>query len=198
MYSVVSKNIINYGNRKQEHLEQDFENNDNDTHRPGHCLRRTILLWITTHHSKLIIMSNAILTSCQYQEYRRIDLIVIHCSATRATQRYTVDDCRRDHRARGFADIGYHYYITQDGVVHRGRQLYQVGAHATGYNRYSIGICYEGGLDIRGQPADTRTTEQKETLRRLIRRLKEDYPNAKVVGHRDLPGVKKACPCFEI
>ena len=86
-------------------------------------------------------MSNAILTSSQYQNYRRIDLIVIHCSATRATQRYTVDDCRRDHRARGFADIGYHYYITRDGVVHAGRPLYMVGAHATGYNAYSIGIC---------------------------------------------------------
>ena len=65
-------------------------------------------------------MSNAILTNSQYQNYRRIDLIVIHCSATRATQCYTVDDCRRDHRARGFADIGYHYYITRDGVVHAG------------------------------------------------------------------------------
>ena len=143
-------------------------------------------------------MSNAILTSCQYQNYRRIDLIVIHCSATRATQRYTVDDCRRDHLACGFADIGYHYYITQDGVVHRGRPLYTVGAHATGYNQHSIGICYEGGLDIRGQPADTRTLAQKETLQRLLKRLKEDYPEARVVGHRDLPGVKKACPCFEV
>ena len=90
-------------------------------------------------------MGNAILHSSQYQNYRRIDLIVIHCSATRATQRYTVDDCRRDHRARGFADIGYHYYITRDGIVHSGRPLYMEGAHATGYNRHSIGICYEGG-----------------------------------------------------
>ena len=65
-------------------------------------------------------MSNAIIYSSQYQNYRRIDLIVIHCSATRATQRYTVDDCRRDHRARGFANIGYHYYITRDGIVHSG------------------------------------------------------------------------------
>ena len=143
-------------------------------------------------------MSNAILTSSQYQNYRRIDMIVIHCSTTRATQRYTVDDCRRDHRARGFADIGYHYYITRDGVVHAGRPLYQVGAHATGYNSHSIGICYEGGLDIRGRPADTRTTEQKETIRKLLERLKEDYPETRVVGHRDLPGVKKDCPCFEV
>ena len=82
--------------------------------------------------------------------------------------------------------------------MHRGRPLYTVGAHATGYNRHSIGICYEGGLDIRGQPADTRTLAQKETLQRLLERLKEDYPEARVVGHRDLPGVKKACPCFEV
>ena len=143
-------------------------------------------------------MSNAILTSSQYQNYRRIDLIVIHCSATRATQCYTVDDCRRDHRGRGFADIGYHYYITRDGVVHAGRPLYQQGAHAVGHNAHSIGICYEGGLDARGRPADTRTPEQKETLQRLLQRLKEDYPEVNVVGHRDLPGVKKDCPCFEV
>ena len=189
MYSVVSKNIINYGNRKQEHLEQDFENNDNRADRHRYGFRHTSLLWM---------MSNAILTSCQYQNYRRIDLIVIHCSATRATQRYTVDDCRRDHRARGFADIGYHYYITHDGVVHAGRPLYQVGAHATGCNAHSIGICYEGGLDIRGRPFDTRTPEQKETLHKLLQRLKEDYPEARVVGHRDLPGVQKDCPCYQV
>ena len=143
-------------------------------------------------------MSNAILTSSQYQNYRRIDLVVIHCSATRCTRSYTVDDCRRDHRNQGFADIGYHYYITRDGVVHAGRPLYTEGAHAQGYNRYSIGICYEGGLDIRGRPADTRTPQQKDTLHRLLQRLKEDYPQARVVGHRDLPGVRKACPCFEV
>ena len=143
-------------------------------------------------------MSNAILHSCQYQEYRPINLIVIHCSATRITRSYTVDDCRRDHRNRGFADIGYRYYITRDGVVHAGRPLYTEGAHAVGYNCYSIGICYEGGLDAGGIPADTRTPEQKETLQKLLRRLKEDYPKARVVGHCDLPGVRKDCPCFEV
>ena len=53
-------------------------------------------------------------------------------------------------------------------------------------------------MDIRGRPCDTRTPEQKETLRRLIERLKEDYPEAKVMGHRDLPGVKKDCPCYDV
>lgn len=143
-------------------------------------------------------MSNSILHSCQYQEYRRIDLIVIHCSATRADRSYTVDDCRRDHRARGFANIGYHYYITRDGVVHAGRPLYQEGAHARGFNRYSIGICYEGGLTPDGRVADTRTPAQRLCLQQLLLRLKQDYPAARIVGHRDLPGVKKECPGFEV
>jgi len=82
-------------------------------------------------------------------------------------------------------------------VVHAGRALYQVGAHATGYNRYSIGICYEGGLNERGLPADTRTPEQKDTLQKLLKRLEEDYPDALVVGHREL-NPNKACPCFEV
>ena len=142
-------------------------------------------------------MPSAILHSSQYQEYRRIDLIVIHCSATRATRSYTVADCRRDHRARGFANIGYHYYITRDGVVHAGRPLYQEGAHARGYNKHSIGICYEGGLDEHGRPADTRTPEQRICLELLLARLAIDYPHARVVGHNQLnPG--KACPCFEV
>ena len=142
-------------------------------------------------------MSNAILTSCQYQEYRRIDLIVIHCSATRADRSYSVDDCRRDHLARGFANIGYHYYITRDGVVHAGRPLYQEGAHVRGFNKFSIGICYEGGLDSNGRPADTRTPQQRICLELLIRRLKTDYPLAKIVGHHDL-NPKKDCPCFKV
>ena len=92
----------------------------------------------------------------------------------------------------------WHDYITRDGVVHAGRPLHIVGAHATGYNAHSIGICYEGGLDIWGRPADTRTSEQKDTLLKLLERLKTDYLQIRVVGHRDLPGVKKDCPCFEV
>ena len=143
-------------------------------------------------------MSNAILTSSQYQNYRYICMIVIHCSATRCNCPTPIEVIDAWHRARGFARIGYHYYITRDGVVHAGRPLHIVGAHATGYNAFSIGICYEGGLDIRGRPCDTRTLEQKDTIQKLLMRLKEDYPEVKVVGHRDLPGVTKDCPCYEV
>lgn len=142
-------------------------------------------------------MGNAILTSSQYQNYRKINLIVIHCSATRCDRSFPLEAVIACHRARGFATVGYHYYVTRDGTVHAGRPLYQEGAHATGYNRHSIGVCYEGGLNAQGVPADTRTAAQKDTLLKLMNRLKTDYADARIIGHRDLPDVHKECPCFD-
>ncbi|MBV8040085.1 N-acetylmuramoyl-L-alanine amidase [Bacteroides sp. AN502] len=129
---------------------------------------------------------------------RTITLIILHCSATREGQSFGFEDCRRDHiRHRGFRDIGYHYYITRDGTVHRGRPLELVGAHCRNHNRHSIGICYEGGLDAEGRAKDTRTEAQKVSLSALVGELKERFPQALVVGHRELdPG--KECPCFEV
>ena len=66
------------------------------------------------------------------------------------------------------------------------------------YNAHSIGICYEGGLDEKGKPADTRTPAQKRTLLALLKSLRVDFPDAEILGHRDLPWVKKACPCFDV
>ena len=71
-----------------------------------------------------------------------------------------------------------------------------VGAHCLHHNRYSIGICYEGGLDIRGDPADTRTEAQKTSLQRLLEDLHRRYPEACIVGHRDLSH-DRDCPCFD-
>ena len=127
---------------------------------------------------------------------RSIDLIVIHCSATREDRRYTLTQLIRDHSDR-FGFTGYHYYITRDGTVTQTRHEQLVGAHARGYNQHSLGICYEGGLDANGQPKDTRTWRQKRALLQLLKRLKAEHPQAQILGHRDLPDVKKACPCFD-
>ena len=140
-------------------------------------------------------MSMAILTSSQYQNHRLINLIVLHCSATRCDRNYSLEDCRRDHLTRGFANIGYHFYITRDGMVHAGRPLHPEGAHSQGYNKYSIGICYEGGLTPSGTPADTRTEAQRRPLDALLLPLKEDYPHPRIVKHREL-NPRKECPCF--
>lgn len=136
--------------------------------------------------------------SSQYQNYRRIALIVVHCSATRADRSFPVEALRRCHvQERGFADIGYHFYITRDGEIHRGRALEQVGAHCRNHNRHSIGVCYEGGLDRQGRPKDTRTLAQKGSLLALMRELKRRFPKALIVGHRDLDPMK-SCPCFDV
>ena len=133
-----------------------------------------------------------------YQNYREVTLLVVHCSATRCDRHFSVEALRRSHLARGFADIGYHFYITRDGEVHICRPVHQIGAHATGWNDKSIGICYEGGLDADGRPADTRTPEQTEQFILLLMRMVKIFPGVRIRGHRDMPGsIPKACPCFD-
>lgn len=126
---------------------------------------------------------------------RKINLIVLHCSATKDTQTYTPEQLERDHKARGFIQAGYHFYIRRNGEIVSMRPVEQIPAHAKGFNRNSIAICYEGGLDITGKPKDTRTIKQKESIRILLLLLLTHYPSARICGHRDL-GAHKACPCF--
>ena len=128
---------------------------------------------------------------------RRIELIVIHCSASRPSQHLPFELLDQMHRAKGWNGCGYHYYITRDGQLHFGRPEEMVGAHAVGYNLHSLGVCYEGGLDEHGKSDDTRTPAQRATLIALLRSLKVDYPDARILGHRDLPNVHKDCPCFD-
>ena len=125
---------------------------------------------------------------------REIREIIVHCSATKAGQDFRAADIDRWHRDRGWKGIGYHYVVDIYGTIETGRALIEQGAHCTGHNRHSLGICYIGGLDEDGQPCDTRTAAQKASLLHLIRALKTQFPQAKVYGHRDF--ANKACPCF--
>ena len=112
-----------------------------------------------------------------------IAAIIIHCSATKAGQDLRAKDIDRMHRARGFNQIGYNFVIDLDGIVENGRPLSIDGAHCNtkgfsglSYNKHSIGICYIGGLDANGKPADTRTEAQKNALRNLVAKLCKEYP----------------------
>lgn len=129
---------------------------------------------------------------------RKIIYIVIHCSATPEGYNFRAADIDHWHKQRGFKKIGYHYVIDLDGTIELGRPIEEVGAHVKGHNKESIGICYIGGLDGRHlHPADTRTPAQKRAINELVAKLKAQFPNAKVVGHRDLDR-HKACPCYDV
>jgi len=128
---------------------------------------------------------------------RKIDKIIVHCTATPAGREVTVADVKAWHKARGFRTIGYHYLVYLDGTVHAGRRESEVGAHCLGQNARSIGVCYVGGLDAAtGEPRDTRTPAQRRALRELVGSLRRRYPSATVHGHREFAA--KACPCFDI
>jgi len=142
---------------------------------------------------------------------RTIDLIVIHCSATREGQSHGAADIDRWHRAQGWNGIGYHYVIGLTGKVERGRPLEQPGSHVRGHNARSIGIVYIGGLAANGvTPKDTRTTAQRRSMAALVAELRARFRGARVCGHRDLSpdrdgdGVVeqhewlKACPSFDV
>lgn len=128
---------------------------------------------------------------------RTITLIIVHCSANRAGSALRMADIDSYHRSLGWIGCGYHYVIPTDGAIEPGRPEEMVGAHCKNHNRHSIGVCYIGGLSKGGKPADTRTDAQRIALRNLLEQLHRRYPDALIVGHRDLDP-QKACPCFDV
>ena len=127
---------------------------------------------------------------------RKINKIIVHCSATPEGKDFTTADIDRWHRQRGWRCIGYHYVIELDGSIHKGRDESVIGAHCSGQNTDSIGICYVGGVAKDGKtPKDTRTDAQKHSLLELLKELKTKYPNATIHGHREFAA--KACPSFD-
>lgn len=128
---------------------------------------------------------------------RKIDRIIVHCTATPEGRDVTVGEVRTWHLARNFSDVGYHYLITLNGTVEVGRPESKVGAHVRGENKHSIGIAYAGGMDKSYKNSkDTRTHAQKEALIWLIDELKKRYPGSTVHGHNEYS--LKACPSFDV
>lgn len=128
---------------------------------------------------------------------RRIDKIILHCTATPEGKDYTVEQIRDWHvKGNGWSDIGYHFVIDRYGVVHKGRPIEKVGAHTKGQNANSIGISYIGGVAADGKsPKDTRTQAQRVAIVNLVKELKAAYgQHITVHGHNEFAA--KACPSF--
>lgn len=126
--------------------------------------------------------------------------IVIHCAATPPNMDVGALEIRSWHIRQGWADIGYHFVIRRDGAIESGRPLKEVGAHVKGYNSVSVGICLVGGADKAGPAGKAQnnfTPQQWASLRYAVQKLLDQYPGCEVLGHRDFPGVTKACPSFD-
>jgi len=129
---------------------------------------------------------------------REINRIIVHCSATKPSMDIGADEIKQWHLARGWSDIGYHWVITREGITEKGRSEKVAGAHARGHNSDSIGICLVGGIDEDGQPDCNYTAAQYRALNDTINGIYMRHNIHEVLGHRDLPGVTKACPCFDV
>ncbi len=128
---------------------------------------------------------------------RDVDTFVIHCSATPPHMDIGLEEIAQWHLERGWRACGYHFVIRRDGTLEEGRPVDSVGAHAKGHNLRSVGICLVGGTTDGGFPASNYTRAQWRTLDRLVAGLHFTFPGSKVVGHCDLEGVDKDCPCFD-
>lgn len=137
---------------------------------------------------------------------RGIKRIFVHCTA--GSQRQTVADLQAEFKRKGWKNPGYHYVIQADGTVKQllGEQFVSNGVK--GYNSTSVNVAYMGGIDADGKAVDNRTDAQKASLLTLLKELKGRYPNAEIMGHRDISpdtngnGIVdpweriKGCPCF--
>lgn len=130
---------------------------------------------------------------------RRTDLIVIHCSATPPSHDIGRNEIGRWHIQRGFRAVGYHWIIRRDGTIEAGRREDLQGAHAVEVNARSVGVCLVGGVAERDRRTaeDNFTAPQWAALENLVADILSRYPDSRVLGHRDIPGVRKDCPCFD-
>ncbi len=121
----------------------------------------------------------------------------IHCAATpegRDVKAATISKWDTDK----FGQISYHWVVELDGTKVRTLADRIKGAHVGKNNTGNIGICYVGGVDSKMNPKDTRTTAQKKALKELVQEYQKQFPGIIVRGHREWPGVAKACPSFSV
>ena len=125
--------------------------------------------------------------------------IVIHCSQTRPSQKIGAKDIDRWHRERGWLKIGYAKVIKRDGTVEQGRADDELQAHVKEYNHVSTSVCVVGGAeeDNWKAPSDNFTSEQWESLKKVLEELVIKFPEARIVGHYELDE-RKTCPNFNV
>lgn len=116
---------------------------------------------------------------------KKIEGIALHHSGVSVLQ--SVEVIHNYHKSKGWAGIGYHYYVRKDGSVYRGRPENMAGAHCPGVNSTSIGICAEGNFS-----EETMSDVQKQAIIELVKDIKSRYDIKWVKGHREI--ISTDCP----
>ena len=135
---------------------------------------------------------------------KEVTKIVIHCADTPNHLYFDIEDIDRWHKEKGWSGCGYHFVITRDGKVQKGRPLDgdrwlekdEIGAHAYGFNSNSVGICLIGGKDRNGEPNLDMTLVQDGALFVLLQKLQKQFPKASIIPHSDIS--EKTCPNFDL
>lgn len=127
---------------------------------------------------------------------RDLKRVILHCSATPEGREFGAEDIRRWHINRGWTDIGYHYVIHIDGLIETGRPVSIQGAHTSGENENSVGVCYIGGLDLSMDAKDTMTVPQEIAFVELVNSLRLIFGDLSIHGHNEYS--PKACPSFSV
>ncbi|MGN7787193.1 N-acetylmuramoyl-L-alanine amidase [Niabella sp. 22666] len=128
---------------------------------------------------------------------RQIKYIAVHCTATPTTA--TVEQIQQYWKEKlCWKKPGYHYIIKRNGTIVNLLSETLIANGVSGYNSNAIHISYIGGIDARGNATDNRTAAQQQAMFKRLLQLNEKYPQAAILGHRDFPGVAKACPSFDV
>lgn len=121
---------------------------------------------------------------------RDIHTIIFHCSASDDKSHDDIEVIRKWHLARGFTDVGYHYFIKKDGTIQTGRDLDKIGAHVSGYNTGTVGVCFAGCNDF--------TFEQMRAIHEVISKIEKAVgKKLNLRSHRDYTSAK-TCPNFNL
>ncbi len=128
---------------------------------------------------------------------RNIKYIVVHCTATQPTA--TVEAIKKYWKeVRRWDKPGYHYLLLRDGEIVQLLEEKEISYGAYGHNQDCIHIAYIGGIDKEGKPVDNRSARQIHAMFDKLVELSNRYRSAEILGHRDFPNVKKACPSFDV
>ena len=130
-----------------------------------------------------------------FKPLKKVSLLIVHCTASKCNRPFSTKNLIACGEAK-YGQCSYHYYVRRNGDIIPLLPESVQGVHARHYNHCSLGIVYEGGLNERGIADDTRTEAQKRSLYELLKDLHEDYPEARILGHCELPHVAKKCPCY--